>query len=125
MGAPLEFEGNTDLWVSNGIKDLFCEIVVEREKVAGRDISAVFTDEPAIAGCYGVSGLQIDLSAFFPYFGGKHEFERHLERCAEGVDQHCPDAEVAARMRNVILWALHVLRGGRIPQSSDVYSTRP
>ncbi|WP_431688963.1 hypothetical protein [Hahella sp. NBU794] len=58
MTAPLFFNDNEDLWVSNGARDWFCEIVVGGAKLKGNDISHVFDEEPAIAGCYGIGGLE-------------------------------------------------------------------
>lgn len=125
MGAPLIYRGNLSLWVGNGIKDLFCDVVAEVAKSHGKDISSVFAEEPKIAGCYGVSGLGIDLEGFFPYFGGKDGFVSHLEVCRREIRHVCPDPEVAGRMTHVLSWAIHLLEGYHIPEDADFLGSNP
>jgi len=125
MGAPLEFDGNTDLWVSNAAKDFFCDVVVESSKKRGNDISRIFEDEPAIAGCYGIGGLQIDLRAFFKYFDGQNGFLNHLEDCKEDLDWICESPEYASNMKHLISWAQHIIKGGRVRDGIDVFRVMP
>ena len=125
MGAPISYEKNSDLWVSNAAKDWFCEIVVSGALLNGKDISSVFEEEPTIAGCYGVSGLGIDMEGFFKYFGGKEGFVRHLEFCKQSADQLCKQNQSIDVLVNLLGWALHILAGGQISEGTDVYNSAP
>ncbi|GAA3934384.1 hypothetical protein GCM10022277_33710 [Litoribacillus peritrichatus] len=114
-----------DLWVSNGAKDWFCEIVVSGAKLRNRDISSVFDSEPLIAGCYGISGLGINMSAFFPYFGGKEDFIEHLEFCISNSEGLCESGQSETSLVHILSWAKYILPGGRIRDDINVYSTLP
>ena len=68
MGAPIIYLDNYNLWVSNGIKDYFCDVILEGAKIRGLDISKVHEDTSSITGFYGVSGMGISVEDFFPHF---------------------------------------------------------
>ena len=84
MGAPIWINNKTDLWISNGMKDAFCEVLTTVATLEGHDVMAVYTDAPGVAGTYGVSGLGIDLDEFNTYLGGR-----------EGGDRPSPSARGA------------------------------
>jgi hypothetical protein len=126
MSAPIIIEESMDLWVSNGAKDLFCEVVVAVAKLKGNDVSAVYEVAPGIAGTYGVSGVGIDTAEFYPYFGGRTGFRRHLDDCLERLSE-VPDLEEPATttMAHLLEWAKHVMDGGAIGEHVNVYNERP
>lgn len=125
MGAPIYYKENMTLWVSNAAKDWFCEAVVTGANMRNKDISSVFREEPAIAGCYGISGLGIDMESFFKYFGGKEEFLRHLEFCESKATELCEPEQSPKNLSNLLCWAQHILKGGLVAQGTDIYSTMP
>jgi hypothetical protein len=125
MGAPIIVRGNFDLWVSNGAKDFFCEIVVDVAKQEGNDISEVYDIAAGIAGTYGISGLGIDTSEFIPYFGGYEGFIQHLEICKSKLPEICTTAESQKAMFHIISWAQHLLAGGQIEKQTNFYEQLP
>ena len=52
MGAPIWINNNKDLWISNGMKDAFCRVLTTVATLEGRDVMAVYTDAPGVAGTY-------------------------------------------------------------------------
>ncbi len=125
MTAPIFFKDNMDLWVSNGAKDWFCEIIVTGAKLKNIDISQVFAEEPAIAGCYGIGGLGIDMESFFKFFGGKEAFVEHLEFCKASYKELCIQGQSQESFHHLLSWAQHVLQGGRIRESVSIYEELP
>lgn len=126
MGAPIIIDDSFDLWVSNGAKDLFCEVVVDVARLEGNDISEVYDIAPGIAGTYGISGLGIDTAEFYKYFGGRNGFREHLEVCAARLDEVC-DQNTSGRsaMAHIIAWAKYVMDGGRIDEGKNLYNEWP
>jgi hypothetical protein len=115
MGAPIIIDDCSDLWVSNGVKDLFSEIVVAVAKLEGRDISEVYEMAPGIAGTYGISGLGIDATEFYPYFGGRDGFRHHLDICSARIHDINDCGDFARdTMSCIIAWAKHLMDGGTI-----------
>ena len=111
--------------MSNGAKDWFCEIVVNGAKLKGIDISSVFDAEPAIAGCYGISGLGIDMEPFFKYFGGESEFIAHLDFCRERAAEICLPEQSQQALQHLLCWAIYILKGGRKSASVNIYNELP
>lgn len=129
MGAPILIDDCYDLWVSNAAKDWFCEIVVAVAKLEGRDISNVLEDAPGIAGTYGASGMFIDANEFFPYFGGREQFQEHLEVCTRRLHEVCDrkrlDRQDVESMYFVFAWAIYMLQGGAIDKTHDYHCQLP
>jgi hypothetical protein len=125
MGAPLMDGDNRDLWVSNSVKDYFCDLVAEIAKLHGNDISLAFEEEPGIAGSYGISGLGIEMEGFFGYFGGKDNFIAHLKICRAELDFVCESARVAKNMYHLFSWVLHILNEGCISEETQIYEMMP
>ena len=125
MGAPIYYNDNMTLWVSNAAKDWFCEVVVTGAKLKEKDISIVFEEDPAIAGCYGISGLGIDMESFFKYFGGKEEFLNHLKFCEQRASDLCEPEQPSKKLEHLFCWAQYILQGGLISEGTDVYNTQP
>lgn len=126
MGAPIIIDESLDLWVSNGAKDLFCDIVVTVAKLVGIDISEVYETAPGIAGTYGISGVGIDTEEFYPYFGGREGFRLHLDICSARIDEAC-DLDVQGRdcMIHILAWAKYMMDGGVLGEAQDIYNTWP
>jgi len=125
MGAPLRYKNNSDLWISNGAVDYFCDLVVEISALQGNDISYVFTDEPGIAGCYGISGMGINLECFFDYFNGKNGFISHLKICLKKLPEVCKTAEASKNMYHLFSWVIFLLDGGNIVEGTKFYDSLP
>jgi hypothetical protein len=125
MGAPISIGGNWDIWVSNGTKDLFCEVVVEVALLGGQDVSYVYETAPGIAGTYGVSGLGIEVEGFYPYFGGAEGFRRHLDTCSRRCSEVCDNERAERTMEHVIAWVQFVLDGGVITGEPNFYDESP
>lgn len=125
MGAPIILGKNYDLWVSNSVKDYFCEIVVNVAGQNGKDISEVYDIAPGIAGTYGVSGVGIHLEEFFPYFGGEVGLIEHLEVCKNNLAAICNKPESAKLMFNVFSWVQYLLNGGKIEKNTNFYEQKP
>lgn len=62
--------GSFDLWISNGLKDAFCDVLTTVATLEGHDIMAIYKEAAGVAGTYGVSGLGIDLEELHHYLGG-------------------------------------------------------
>jgi hypothetical protein len=125
MGAPIIIDNRFDLWVSNGTKDLFCDVVVAVAKLEGRDIAAVYELAPGIAGTYGVSGLGIDVDEFYCYFGGRDGFRRHLDVCSRRVAEVCDNDRARVTMANVIAWTKYLMDGGTIVGRPNFHDELP
>jgi hypothetical protein len=120
MGAPIIIDDYMDLWVPNGIKDLFCDCIVKGAALKGLDISAVFDQAPGIAGTYGVSGVGIDADEFYPYFGGRSGFREHLHFCSGRMAALCDgDMKAASIMEHIFAWAAYMMDGGSLDSSKD------
>lgn len=123
MGGAIIIDECMDLWVSNGMKDLFCEVVVKAAALKGQDISAVFDDAPGIAGTFGVSGVGIDADEFYPYFGGRDGFREHLDFCSSRMEEVCDrDVKGTATMERIFAWAKYLMDGGILDDSKDDFS---
>ncbi|QYG07501.1 hypothetical protein [Janthinobacterium sp. PAMC25594] len=126
MGAPIIIDGSMDLWITNGSKDLICEIVVNIAKLEGKDISEVYDIAPGIAGTYGVSGLGIDTEEFYPYFGGRDGFRRHLDCCLSRLNEVCDGNDPGtACVANILAWAIYKMDGGVIDEECNLYYSLP
>ena len=127
MGAPITIDGCDDLWVSNGAKDLFCEIVVRAAALQGRDISGVLTAETGLGGAYGATGMGVDVKEFYACFGGRIAFRRHLDFCSSQIEQLCDhNAQATATMARVFAWATYLMDGSAVaPGQHDFHTTWP
>jgi hypothetical protein len=120
MGASIIIDERMDLWVSNGMKDLFCECIVKGAELKGLDISTVFDTAPGIAGTYGVSGVGIDAHEFYPYFGGRGGVRDHLDFCSSRMEELCDrDEGGTATMKHVFAWAKYMMDGGDVDDRRD------
>jgi hypothetical protein len=120
MGAPIIIDDCMDLWVSNGVKDYFCEIIVNAAALRGLDVSEVYENAPGIAGTFGVSGVGIDADEFYPYFGGRDGFRAHLDFCNSRMEELCDrDEKGTAAMQRVFAWAKYKMDGGALDDSKD------
>jgi len=129
MGAPILIGKNTDLWISNGLKDAFCDVLTTVSTLEGRDIMAIYEDAPGVAGTYGVSGLGIDLDEFHSYLGGPEGVRRHLDVCLarlEEVAESCGLSPLGAGyMKHVLAWAAHLMDGHSMPETCNFYTEWP
>ncbi len=129
MGAPIIIRGSFDLWISNGLKDAFCDVLTAVATLEGKDIMAIYEEAPGVAGTYGVSGLGIDLEEFHLYLGGSEGVRRHLDVCRARLDEvaeSCGLSSVGSRyMAHVLAWAAHMMDGHSIPESSNFYEDWP
>jgi hypothetical protein len=113
LGAPIIIDDNMDLWIQNGHKDIFCEMIVAGAKLQGLDISEVYEIAPGIAGSYNISGLGIDTEEFYPYFGGRDGFRAHLDFCSDRIEALCDlNEEGCSYMSHIFAWAKHIMDGG-------------
>jgi hypothetical protein len=120
MGAPIIIDDCMDFWVSNGIKDFFCDCIVKGAELKGVDISAVFEKAPGIAGTYGISGVGIDAGEFYPYFGGRSGFREHLDFCSSRMEVLCDhDMKATSTMERIFAWAKYMMDGGILDDSKD------
>jgi len=120
MGAPVIIDERMDLWVSNGIKDLFCECIVKGAALKGLDISVVFDTAPGIAGTYGVSGVGIDTDEFHPYLDGRDGFREHLDFCSSRMEEICDrDERGTSTMMHIFAWARYMMDGGALDDRTD------
>ncbi|WP_141753408.1 hypothetical protein [Duganella sp. HH101] len=123
MGAPIIIDDCMDLWVSNGVKDYFCEIIVNGAALRGLDVSAVYENAPGIAGTFGVSGVGIDADEFYLYFGGREGFREHLDFCSNRMEELCDgDERSTATMQRVFAWAKYKMDGGALDDSKDDFA---
>jgi hypothetical protein len=129
MGAPILIGENKDLWISNGMKDAFCEVLTTVATLEGYDVMAVYTDAPGVAGTYGVTGLGIDLDEFHSYLGGRMGVRRHLDICRmrlPEVAESCGLTPTGVKyMAHVLAWAAHIMDGRTIPEGSSFYEDWP
>jgi hypothetical protein len=129
MGAPIIIGNNYDLWISNGMKDAFCDILTTVATLEGRDIMAIYEDAPGVAGTYGVSGLGIDLDEFHSYLGGSEGVRRHLDVCRARLDEAAESCGLTplgvGYMKHVLAWAAHIMDGHPIPEGSAFYTDWP
>lgn len=65
MGAPIIIGNSYDLWVSNSMKDTFCEVLTAVATLEGHDVEAIYEEAPGVAGTYGVPGVGIVLDKFY------------------------------------------------------------
>lgn len=123
MGAPLIYNGNMDLWISNSAKDYFCDLIVEIAALEGKDIHNVYAESGMYA--YGISGLGIDLESFFDYFDGKDNFVKHLKICRTKLDLVCESERVAKNMYHIFSWAIHIISDGNISDKTPIFEVLP
>ncbi|WP_161806653.1 hypothetical protein [Pseudomonas sp. RIT-PI-r] len=50
MGAPIIIGNNYDLWVSNSMKDAFCEVLTAVATLEGHNVEAIYEEAPGVAG---------------------------------------------------------------------------
>ncbi|WP_158260942.1 MULTISPECIES: hypothetical protein [unclassified Pseudomonas] len=50
MGAPIIIGNNYDLWVSNSMKDAFCEVLTAVATLEGHNVEAIYEVAPGVAG---------------------------------------------------------------------------
>jgi hypothetical protein len=129
MGAPIIIGNSYDLWISNGMKDAFCEVLTTVATLEGRDVTAIYEVAAGVAGTYGVSGLGIDLDEFHPYLGGPEGVRRHLDVCRarlEEVAESCGLTPIGSKyMAHVLAWAAYMMDGKSIPDGSNFYEDWP
>ena len=129
MGAPIWIGENKDLWISNGLKDAFCEILTTVATLEGRNIMAIYEEAAGVAGTYGVSGLGIDLNEFHSYLGGPEGVRRHLDVCRARlgeVAESCGLTPIGSKnIAHVLAWAAYIMDGHPIPEGSSFYEDWP
>jgi hypothetical protein len=87
MGAPIIIGNSYDLWVSNSMKDTFCEVLTAVATLEGHNVKAIYEEAPGVAGTYGVSGVGIVLDEFYLYLGGFSGVRRLLDVCRVRLDE--------------------------------------
>ncbi|MDP9928421.1 hypothetical protein [Variovorax paradoxus] len=129
MGAPIWIGENKDLWITNGLKDAFCEVLTTVATLEGRNIMTIYEEAAGVAGTYGVSGLGIDLDEFHSYLGGPEGVRRHLDVCRarlSEVAESCGLTPIGAKnVAHVLAWAAHIMDGHSIPEGSNFYEDWP
>jgi hypothetical protein len=129
MGAPIIIGDSYDLWVSNSMKDTFCEVLTAVAALEGHDVMAIYEEAPGVAGTYGISGVGILLDEFYHYLGGFSGVRRHLDVCRARLDEvaeSCGLSPLAAeRMAHVLAWAAHQMDGQPIPIGCHLYEVWP
>lgn len=129
MGAPIIIGNSYDLWVSNSMKDTFCEVLTAVATLEGHDVMAIYEEGPGVAGAYGISGVGILLDEFYHYLGGFSGVRRHLDVCRARLDEvaeSCGLSPLAAeRMAHVLAWAAHQMDGQPIPIGCHLYEVWP
>ena len=125
MGAPIIIDGSLDLWVSNGDKDLFCEVVAEAAKLKDGNVSSVYDVAPELW-TYGISGIGPDIQEFYSYFGGREGFRRRLDVCSDRIEEICDRDELGRKhMAQIIAWAKYMMDGGKTDEGLNAYSGWP
>jgi hypothetical protein len=104
--------GEQAFWVSNGTKDLLYEAAVEVAKRGDVETQRRLADDPALIGCYNVSGMGFDLEAFARAFGGKDAWRRATEDHFDAVETLCPHRQSVELMTKLFRWIWFVLDGG-------------
>lgn len=129
MGAPIIIGDSYDLWVSNSMKDTFCEVLTAVATLEGHDTKAIYEEAPGVAGTYGIPGVGIVLDEFYLYLGGFSGVRRHLDVCRERLDEvkeSCGLSPVGAeRMAHILAWAAYHMDGNQIPVGGSFYETWP
>ncbi len=129
MGAPILINKKMDLWVSNGMKDAFCEVLTTVATLEGHDVMAIYDDAAGVAGTYGISGLGIDLDEFHSYLGGPEGVRRHLDICRARLGEVAESCGLSPsgseNMAHVLAWAAHIMDGRPIPEGSSFYEDWP
>ncbi len=97
MGAPIIIGNSYDLWVSNGMKDAFCEVLTTVATLEGHDVMAIYEEAPGVAGTYGISGVGIFLDEFYPYLGGFSGVRRHLDVCRARLSEVAESCSLTPR----------------------------
>lgn len=124
MGAPIIVGDCYDIWISNGMKDAFCEVMTSVAALEGKDISAIYDDAPGVAGTYNISGMGIVLDEFDAYLGGRAGVRAHLDICIARLPEvaaECLTPLGEEMMRGVLAWTAHVMDGGQVPEDADLY----
>ena len=124
MGAPIIYLDNYNLWVSNGVKDYFCDVIFEGAKMRKIDISKIHEEDSTI-GFYGVSGLGIAVEDFFPHFSGKKGFLQHLEYCKKNIEQICDNETASKSMFNILCWVEYMINGGEFEDNINFCELLP
>ncbi|NVZ65379.1 hypothetical protein HX867_25070 [Pseudomonas gingeri] len=129
MGAPIIIGNSYDLWVSNSMKDTFCEVLTAVAALEGHDITAIYEEAPGVAGTYGVSGIGIHLDEFHHYLGGRAGVRHHLDLCCTRLDEVAESCGLSPagseRMAHLLAWAAHHMDGHPIPEGCNLYEHWP
>ncbi|WP_338523733.1 hypothetical protein NUH87_29125 [Pseudomonas batumici] len=129
MGAPIIIGNSYDLWVSNGMKDAFCEVLTTVATLEGHDVMAIYEEAPGVAGTYGISGVGIFLDEFYRYLGGFSGVRRHLDVCRARLNEVAESCSLtprgSERMAHVLAWAAYHMDGKPIPVNCNLYEDWP
>ena len=129
MGAPIIIGTSQELWISNGMKDAFCEVLTSVATLEGKDVMAIYKDAAGVAGTYGISGLGIDLDEFHPYLGGHAGVRRHLDICRARLEEVAALCELSPigvkNMAHLLAWAAQIMDGRPIPEGTSFYEVWP
>ena len=129
MGAPIIIGDSYNLWISNALKDAFCDVLTQVAALEGHDIMAIYEDAPGVAGTYGVSGVGIYLNEFYRYLGGFSGVRRHIDICRarlHEVDEACGlTPSGSKRMAHILAWAAYHMDGNAISEGCSVYEDWP
>jgi hypothetical protein len=129
MGAPIIIGNSYDLWVSNCMKDTFCDVLTAVATLEGHDVKVIYEEAPGVAGTYGVPGVGIVLDEFYLYLGGFSGVRRHLDVCRARLDEvreSCGLSTLGAeRMAHILAWAAYHMDGNSIPIGGSFYEDWP
>ncbi|UEL26226.1 hypothetical protein K6106_13315 [Pseudomonas fluorescens] len=129
MGAPIIIGNSYDLWISNNMKDTFCELLTTVATLEGHDVMAIYEEAPGVAGTYGVSGVGIVLDEFYPYLGGFTGVRRLIDVCRARLNEVAVSCELTPigteRMARVLAWVAYHMDGNPIPIDCDLYVDWP
>lgn len=129
MGAPIIIGNSYDLWVSNSMKDTFCEVLIAVATLEGHDVKVIYEEAPGVADTYGIPGVGIILDEFYHYLGGFSGVRRHIDVCRARLDEvseSCGLSQVGAeRMAHVLAWVAYHMDGNLIPVGGSFYEDWP
>lgn len=64
MGAPVIIGDSYNLWITNNMKDAFCEVLTSVATLEGNDMMAIYEEAPASLG-HTVSPVWVSISTSF------------------------------------------------------------
>ncbi|BCA29441.1 hypothetical protein [Metapseudomonas otitidis] len=124
MGAPIIIGNSHDIWISNALKDAFCDVMTHVAALEGLDIMAIYEEAPGVAGTYGVTGVGIAIGDFDQYLGGREGVRRHINTCQRRLKEvaaACWLSETGTEaMAHILAWVAYHMDGNPIPENCNL-----